>query len=193
MQVAFRLAYAIVVAMLLILFAILGIRIVYPEPEEPRYPYQIPPASVVKELYCAYEGPCYADGVLLTPESEAGLSETEREYVRQMREYNTRQRDYQQERTDYHRNVMIAATVLGALAVAGGLLLYRRVEAMPLGLILGGVGIISYGWAQAGDEFDEIGPTAPFIAVGLGLATVLAAGYYLLGVRGQPPGGSGAG
>lgn len=186
MQVVFRLAYALVVAILLILFAILGMRVVYPEPDEP--PYPIFPAPSAKDLYCDFQGVCYEAGVVLTPEAEEKLTANEREYVRATRDYNSRRHDYQEERRDYQRNVLIASAVLGALAVAGGLFLYRRVEAMPLGLVLGGLGIVSYGWAQAGDEFDEMGPTVPFIGVGLGLAAVLAAGYYFLNLRGAPPG-----
>ncbi len=192
MQVVFRLAYALVVAILLILFAILGIRVVYPEPDEPSYPYgPVPaPAPGAKDLYCNYDGTCYADGKLLTTEAEAELTEEQRDYVREMRNSYARQRDYEEERRDYRRNVLIAAAALGALAVACGLFLYRRVEAMPLGLLLGGLGVVIYGWAQAGDEFDEMGPTVPFLAVGLGLAAVLAAGYYFLGLRGALAGES---
>src|SRR2546428_8525511 len=56
------------------------------------------------------------------------------------------QQAYNDERDDYFRNVFIVANVLGVAAVAVGLYLFRRVEAMPLGLLLGGVGVVIYGW-----------------------------------------------
>ena len=155
MQIAFRLAYSLAVAILFILFVILGIRTVYSEPEPPGF----------RNGY--------------SPTAQA--------------QYDAELRDYDDEHADYARNVLIASTALGSLAVACGLYLYRRAEPVALGLMLGGLGVVIYGWGQAGDEFEEMGTTVPFLAVGLGLAAALAAGYYFLRLQGAPPGEHGAG
>jgi len=91
--------------------------------------------------------------------------------------------EYEDDLVDYHRNVFIVASVLGVAAVAVGLYLYQRVEAMPLGLVLGGLGVVIFGWVQAAEDFGEIGMAPLFAVVGVGLAIVLAAGYWLLGTR----------
>jgi hypothetical protein len=80
--------------------------------------------------------------------------------------------------------------VLGVAAVAGGLYLFRRVEAMPLGLLLGGLGVVIYGWVEAAEDFDEIGAAPMFAVVAVGLGIVLAAGYRFLGLV-RPTGGDG--
>lgn len=121
MQTLFRLAYAIVVALLLILFVILGIRTVYPEPESP--------------WANGYAGPVFPS-------------------AQEINAYESRQ-------VRYERNVLVAATLLAAVAVVGGLYVFRHVGPLGLGLALGGLGVASYGWAQAGERFDQIGPTAP--------------------------------
>lgn len=146
MPTLFRLAYAIVVALMLILFVILGIRTVYPEPESPWANGVAGPALPSSQEISAYES-------------------------RQVR---------------YERNVLIAATLLGAVAVVGGLYVFRQVAPLGLGLALGGLGVVSYGWAQAGDRFDQIGPAAPFLAAGIGLAALAAGGWLF--IRPEPVG-----
>lgn len=152
MQVAFRLAYALVLAILLVLFVILGFRLAYPEPESPweRQPIPVGPSQ-----------PSQRD-------IEA----------------------YQREQREHDRNVLIVASVLGAAVVALGLYAHRRAAPLGLGLMLGAVGIVSYGWAQAGERFDEMGATAPFVAVGLGLAVVMGAGWFFLQAEGAQAGNS---
>ena len=86
--------------------------------------------------------------------------------------------------------MFILASFLGVAAVAGGLYLFRRVEAMPLGLLLGGLGVVIFGWAQAAPDFGEIGLAPLFVVVAIGLGIVLAAGYRFLGVR-EPGDGNG--
>ena len=130
MPAAFKVAYSLVVAILIVLFVVLGTRTLYDEPEG---------GGAVWE-------------------------------------------QYEQERADYHRNVFIAATVIGVAAVAAGLALFRRVEALPLGLLLGGFGVVIFAWAQAAGDFDEIGMAPLFIVVAIGLVVVLAAGYWFLGL-----------
>ena len=197
MQIVFRLAYSLAVAILFVLFVILGTRTFYDEPEPPSYPtrpFPFPekPASPGEEIYCEFDGRCFKGGREITPEVEATLTEDERLYVREQRDFQRRQREYEDDRVDYHRNVFIIATILGVAAVAAGLYLFRRVEAMPLGLLLGGLGVVIFAWVQAADDFDEIGMAPLFAVVGVGLAVVLAAGYWLLGTRtaGAGEGGS---
>jgi hypothetical protein len=181
MQTLFKLAYSLTVAILVVLFVILGTRTFYGEPEEPRYPSGLPPTT--KDLYCDFTGECFLNGRPLTPQEEQQLlTAAEREFIGQQREFNKRQMEYQDDRVDYRRNVFIVASALGVLALAGGLALFRRVEAIPLGLLLGGLGVIIFGWVQAADEFDEIGMAPLFAVVAVGLAIVLAAGYRFLGL-----------
>src|SRR3990172_5310380 len=153
MPTAFKVAYSLVVAILLVLFVILGTRTFYDEPDSPTdsfLPYQI-------------------------SDSQTGGEE------------------YEDDRADYHRNVFIVAMVLGVAAVAAGLYLFRRVEALPLGILLGGFGVVSFAWAQAAGDFDEIGMAPLFAVVAVGLAVVLAVGYWFLalpraGARAGPHG-----
>jgi len=183
MQTLFKLAYSLTIAILVVLFVILGTRTFYGEPDEPRYPSGFPPTT--KDLNCDFTGECFSNGRPLTPEEEQRLTADEREFIARQREFNERQREYQDDRVDYHRNVFIIASVLGIAAIAAGLLLFRRVEAMPLGLLLGGLGVVIFGWAQAADDFGEIGMAPLFAVVAVGLAIVLAVGYRFLGLAGK--------
>ena len=191
MQIAFRIVYAGAVAILVVLFVILGTLTFYPEPDSPwdkgPGPRGLPPVGA-ENLYCETDGSCYLDGRLLTPEDEAKLSEQQRAYLRESREFQAAVREYEDDRVDHSRNVFIAASILGAMAIVAGLSLFRRIEAMPLGLLLGGFGVVLFGWIQAGDEFDEMGAAPPFVAVTIGLATVLTAGYYFLNSRRETEG-----
>ncbi len=140
MPTAFKVGYSLVVAILLILFVILGIRTFYDEPDSATvYPWE----------------------------------------------------QYEDQRADYHRNVFIVAMVLGVAAVAAGLSLFRRVEALPLGILLGGFGVVIFGWVQSEEGPGEMGMAPLFAVVAVGLAVVLAVGYWFLGVR-APPGGDGS-
>src|SRR3990170_6865532 len=124
MPAAFKVGYSLVVAILLVLFVILGVRTFYDEPDSPTdsfLPHQISDSQTAWE-------------------------------------------EYEDDRADYHRNVFVVAMVLGVAAVAAGLYLFRRVEALPLGLLLGGFGVVIFAWAQAAGDFDEIGMT-PLFAV----------------------------
>jgi hypothetical protein len=197
MPTLFKLAYSLVVAILLILFVILGIRTFYDEPEAPPYPgarpYLVrpPPSEAVEEsIYCESDGRCFKGGRELTEADEAKLTEEERLYLQEQRQFEEQQRKYEDDRVDYSRNVFILASVLGVAAVAGGLYLFRRVEAMPLGLLLGGLGVVIYGWVEAAEDFDEIGAAPMFAVVAVGLGIVLAAGYRFLGLV-RPTGGDG--
>lgn len=186
MQTAFKLGYSLVVAILFVLFVILGQRTFYDEPEAPPYPS----GTYGPSIQCEPEGRCIDPntGRTLTEEE---AQERQQELEKAQREFDKKQQSYyEQELPDYHRNVFILVGVLGVAAIAAGLYLYRRVEAMPLGLMLGGLGVIIFGWVQAAEEFGEIGEAPLFAAAAVGLAVVLAAGYWFLGTR-QPAGGNG--
>ena len=176
MQTLFKLAYSLTVAILLVLFVILGTRTFYDEPEAPSFP-DVPPPTVPVEL-CAPGKPCPES----PPLTEEQLKE-QKEFERVQQEFEKTREAYDDDRVDYRRNVFMIASVLGVGAVAAGLYLFRRVEAMPLGLVLGGLGVVIFGWAQAAEDFGEIGMAPLFAVVGVGLAIVLAAGYWLLGTR----------
>ena len=195
MQTLFKLAYSLTIAILLVLFVILGTRTFYDEPGEPQFSFRPVPEKPIGEgpgepPYCDFDGRCFKDGREITPEEEADLTQEERDYIQEQREFNKRQKEYQDDRVDYHRNVFVIASVLGVVAIAAGLYLFRRVEAMPLGLLLGGLGVVIFGWAQAAEDFGEIGMAPLFAVVGVGLAIVLAAGYRFLGLV-RPTGGDG--
>ena len=197
MQTLFKLAYSLTVAIMLVLFVILGTRTFYDEPEAPSFSFRPPPEKPIdvgaepqEPLFCEYDGHCFKGDREITPEEEADLTQKERDYIQEQREINRRQRGYEDDRVDYHRNAFIIASVLGVAAVAGGLAIFRRVEAMPLGLVLGGLGIVIFGWAQAAEDFGEIGMAPLFAVVAVGLAIVLAAGYRFLGLV-RPTGGDG--
>jgi len=187
MDIAFKTGYSLVVAILLVLVVILGMRTFYDEPDYPVYPNQdAPPPFIEKKIYCEpLRDVCYVQGVEATPELEATLSDAEKSYLQDQREFAEKQRDFENERKDYFRNVFIIATALGVAAIGAALFLFfRRVEAMPLGLLLGGIGVVIYGWIESARGPDEAVGTAPlFAVVAVGLAAVLAAGYWFLGKR----------
>ncbi len=197
MQIAFRLAYSLVVVILMVLFVIFGTRTFYDEPEQPEYPMPTSLLSGEPPVYCDFDAQtCNRSKATGPSDFYLTLEEARRQYpeaVEALEEQDRVQREYQRlydqyrdDLVDYRRNVFVIASVLGVAAVAAGLYLYRKVEAMPLGLLLGGIGVVIYGWVQVADEFDEIGEAPLFAAVGLGLAIVLAAGYWFLGGRRTP-------
>jgi len=195
MDIAFKTGYSLVVAILFVLVVILGMRTFYDEPDYPDYPiyqggYQGgPPLGAEKGIYCdALRDVCYVQGVETTPELEATLSDAEKSYLKDQREFAQAQRDFENERKDYFRNVFMIATALGVAAIGAALFLFfRRVEAMPLGLLLGGIGVVIYGWIESARGPDEAVGTAPlFAVVAVGLVAVLAAGYWFLGKRQAP-------
>ena len=196
MQTLFKLTYSLVVAILFILLVILGIRAFYDEPEAPEFRaslirVEVPPEPGTGEpLFCEPDGRCFKGDRELTAEDEAELTEEERLFIQEERRFQEQLREYEDERADYHRNVFILASVLGVAAIALGLYLFRRVEAIPLGLLMGGLGVVIFGWVQAAEDFGEIGEALLFAVVAVGLVIVLAAGYRFLGLV-RPTGGDG--
>ena len=175
MQTVFKVVYSLVVAILLVLSVILGTRTLYAEPDEPQYQYA-PVRANVDPAYCDPDGRCYKEGRKMTAADEASLTQEERTYVQE-------QQQFTQDRRDYHRNVFIVASILAVVAVSAGLYLFRRVEAMPLGLLLGGLGVVIFGWVQTAEDFGEIGMAPLFAVAVVGLAVVLAVGYWFLGLK----------
>lgn len=202
MPVVFRIAYSLAVAILYILFVVFGVRTLYSEPDYPGYPAGPKPTDGM--IYCERSDECYretydpADGVprreLITPEIEETLTAAERNYLQSQREYENDIRDYEHDREVYFRNVFIIAAFFGVLAIIGAVLLYRRVDAMPLGLLLGGIGSLIYGWVEWARGPDEAGTSVVFVIITGGLLLVLAGGYWFLGGReGKRDGASGSG
>ena len=185
MATAFELGYSLVVAVLFVLLVILGILTFYKEPLPPSRsvePYIVPGEEL---LSCDFEAHCYKGGRELTLEDEAQLTEGERLFVQERREFYQRYQDYEDDEADHDRNVSVLATALGVTAVVVGLYLFQRIEALPLGLLVGGIGVVLFGWAHAAEEFGEIDLAPLFAVAAVGLAIVLAAGYRFLGLARQ--------
>jgi hypothetical protein len=184
MQNAFRFGYSLAVAILFVLAAILGIRTFYDEPEGPQHPEEpFGPFGFAPPAECDLEGRCFdpVTGEALTEEEAQETREEQLKFEQELREFDEERRAFiSDERAPYHRNVFIVGQVLGIAAIAVGLYLFRRVEGIPLGLLLGGLGVVIFGWAQAGEDFGEIGMAPLFVTVTIGLAIVLAAGYQFL-------------
>jgi hypothetical protein len=164
MTTLIKLGYAGAVMVLLILVVAFGTRVIYEPPEAPQYPRGP-----------FYFGPIAPDGSVRqpTPDEIARFEEEQRQYQEAYEEFRDRQ-------AVYRRNVFLIAAAVGLLAVAGGISLHPRLDAMRLGLVLGGLGTLIYGVAQAGGDLGRIGPAAIFIVALVGLALVLAAGYRWL-------------
>jgi hypothetical protein len=176
MQTAFRLAYGLAVAIFFILVVIFGSRTLYSEPNDRGFshPYSL------RNIYCNDDNRCYLDNREITDNNDPALTADEREFVRQ-------QRDFYDDWDTYSRTVFIIAALLGVLAIAAGVALFRRVEGMPLGLVLGGIGAVIYGWGESSDGQGDVGPAPLFILATIGFVIVLAAGYWFLGGRERDP------
>jgi hypothetical protein len=89
--------------------------------------------------------------------------------------------EYENDRTDYHRNVFLVAGLLGLASVVAGVVIPHRLDAMRLGLLMGGLGVIAYAVAQAGDDLGEMGAEPIFGVAAVGLIVLLLVGYRWLG------------
>ena len=182
MATAFKMAYSLVVAVLFVFFVVFGILTFYEEPRPPARPVEPYLAPGEEPLSCDFEAHCFKGERELTREDEAQLSEGERLFIQERREFYQRYQDYEDDEADHDRNVSVLATALGVTAVVVGLYLFQRIEALPLGLLVGGIGVVLFGWAHAAEEFGETGMAPLFAVVAVGLAIVLAAGYRFLGL-----------
>ncbi len=160
MNLVVKLAYSAAVAVFLTLVVVLGIRTAYEPPDGPSYsaPSRIvyPPGPVVDEEMTAFE---------------------------EERQYQEKWRQYQEDRQDYRRNVFLIAGLIGLGSIASGVALSKRLDAMRLGLIVGGVATFIYSFAQAGEDIDDIAATAILPVAAVGLAALLLLGYRRLAER----------
>jgi len=161
MNLVVKLAYSAAVAVFLTLVVVLGIRTAYEPPDDPSYPAPprivYPPGPVVDEEMTAFE------------EEE--------------RQYQEKWRQYQEDRQDYRRNVFLIAGLIGLASIASGVALSKRLDAMRLGLIVGGVATFIYSFAQAGEDIDDIAATAILPVAAVGLVALLLLGYRRLAER----------
>ena len=127
MQAAIRFLYALAVAIFLVLVIAFGILTFYPSPEAPRYPDAIAtPASKLD----VPSGPS---------------TEVQQQY---QRDYET----YQGKRADHHRNVLLIATLLAAVAIVGGIVAAGALDVLRVGLMLGGLFTVLWALIYAGGE-----------------------------------------
>jgi lipopolysaccharide export LptBFGC system permease protein LptF len=164
MTTLIKLAYAGAIMVFLVLAVAFGTRVVYQPPHAPEFPR----ASVVPR-------PTDPDGTPRQPTQE----ELDR-WEEAQRRYQEAFKAYEDERAFYRRNVFLIAAVAGLIAVAAGVSLDARLDAMRLGLVLGGVGTLIYAIAQAAGDLGRMGPAALFVVALVGLALLLAAGYRWL-------------
>ncbi|HLG12338.1 MAG TPA: hypothetical protein VI876_11330, partial [Dehalococcoidia bacterium] len=94
-------------------------------------------------------------------------------------EYDAYLDDLQQ----YHAIVFAVATVIGVVAVAGGVALAARLDALRLGLVGGGLGTLIYAVVQAEGDIDELGAAAVFAIVAASLVLIGGFGYRFLGAQ----------
>jgi len=153
-----KLAYGVAIAVLMVLTVVFAIRAAYEPPDDPSYP--APPRIV------------YPPGPV-ADEKTTGFEEEQRQYQEKWRQY-------QEDRQDYHRNVFLIAGLVGLGSMAAGVALAKRLDALRLGLILGGVATFIYSFSQAGEDIDDIGTTAILPVAAVGLVALLLLGYRRL-------------
>ncbi len=170
MVVLFRLAYALAVAIFFILLVIFGQRTMFSEPD---YPVSLTPPRT--GIYCD-DHDCYNNGVPLDEEDDDTLISSDQEFVR-------RYRAFHDDRLDYFRGVFVVSALLAIAAIGAGIYLFRRVEALPLGLVLGGIGVAAYGWVESSRGDGEAIAMYAFIISAIGFVVLAAGGYWFLGGR----------
>jgi hypothetical protein len=97
--------------------------------------------------------------------------------------YTTITAQYEEDRQDYRRNVFLIAGLIGLGSMAAGVALAKRLDALRLGLILGGVATFIYSFSQAGEDIDDIGANAILPVAAVGLVALLFLGYRRLAER----------
>jgi hypothetical protein len=170
MTTLIKLFYAGAITALLVMLVGFGIRTFYEAPEEPQYPSKALSLRLVSPTG-APEQP-----------SSAELQALEEEQRRYQEAYEA----YSKERADYRRNVFLIASLFGVVAVAGGLVLPGRLDAIRLGLVAGGLGALLYAVIQADGDLDDFGSTVAFLVALTGLALILGAGYRWLAAPSEP-------
>jgi hypothetical protein len=163
--VLLKLFYAAAVATLIVLVVAFGIRTAYEPPEAPQFP----------EFSRGSFAPIPAPGETPTPEQE--------EYIEAQERYQETYRDYEEDLERYRSIVLGLCALFGVAAIAGGVFLNPKLDALRLGLVAGGLFTLIYGVIQAEGDFDGLGAAAVFAIAGVGLVVILAAGYRWLDAR----------
>ena len=169
MIVLLKLLYAAAIAALFVLFVAFGVRTFYPPPVEPEFPR--PPPEFFRPVPPSVEG---------QPQVSPTLTPDQQRFQEEQRRFQDEYEVYQDELADYHAVVFAIAALLAVTAVAGGVALPARLDALRLGLVGGGLGTLIYGVIQAEGDLDNLGAAAVFVIVAAGLALVVAAGYRWL-------------
>lgn len=166
MNVLLKLLYAGAVATLIVLFVAFGIRTVYGPPEMPEFP---------QNLRGAFQP--------FPTNPNDPLTREQQEYQDAQERFQKEYRQYEEDLERYRSVVLGLCTLFGVLAVAGGIVLKPRFDALRLGLVGGGLFTLIYGVVQAEGDFDGLGEAAVFAIAGVGLVVILAAGYRWLDER----------
>ena len=169
MIVLIKLFYAASIASLLVLLVAFGIRTFYEGPQAPEFPQ--PPVRPV----------------IVAPDGTQPRTPEQVEFESAQRQFQEDIRRYEDERADYHRVVFLIAAAIGIAAIAGGLALQSRLDALRLGLVAGGLGALVYGVIQAQGDLDNAGPELIFVVAAFGLALVGFAGYRWLTAQPAEP------
>jgi hypothetical protein len=130
MQSAVRFLYAIAVATFLVLAIAFGILTFYPSPEAPQYP-----------------------AALVVPASKSGAPvPAEATPTAAQQAYEQQYQAYQSDRADHHRNVLLIATLLAAVAIVAGIAAAGALDVLRVGLMLGGLFTVLWALVYAGGE-----------------------------------------
>ena len=97
--------------------------------------------------------------------------------------YQEQYQAYEEDLERYHSVVLGLCALFGVAAVAAGVVLKPRFDALRLGLVGGGLFTLVYGVIQAEGDFDGLGEAAVFAIAGIGLVVILVAGYRWLDER----------
>jgi hypothetical protein len=170
MTTLIKLFYAGAIAALFVLLVAFGIRTFYAGPQQPEPP--------IFQPFPRFPSPPAPPGT--EPAPQPTPTAEERGYQEEQRRFQEEFQRYEDERAEYRRNVFLIAALAGIVAVAGGIALPRRTDAIRLGLVAGGLGTILYSVIQAGGDLDDAGSTLVFFLALAGFALVLAAGYRWL-------------
>ena len=170
MTVLLKLLYAAAVTALFVLFVAFGIRTFYSPPEEPEFP-----RSLIGPIPVAP-----APGVPGEPAPRPTLTPEQEQYQIEQQRYQDEYAIYRDELRDYRVAVLGVSALVGVAAVAAGVALAARLDALRLGLVGGGLGTLLFGVLHAKGDLDGAGTAVVFVVVTAGLIAVGAAGYRWL-------------
>jgi prolipoprotein diacylglyceryltransferase len=142
-----RVIYSIFIAILFATLVGAGISAFYPGPKAPEYPLGLSAPSQTGE------GPAF----------EA-----------KQREFDERQKNYQKESELYNHNVSIISLVAAIATLVVALTLFRRIELIADGLLLGGLFVLVYSIFRAFGDGDQV---FRFIVTSVGFLVAVTLGY----------------